>query len=120
MRFFDPRFDAISLFDAAQFNAPLFEHVIGPLTGQWNVLTAMESLRVPILLAHGRYDYAVPFTMWNGIVERVPNVTLHVFDRSGHQPFFEEPQEFADVALAWISRSGRQTRRTMNQFAVGS
>lgn len=108
MRFFDPRFDAVSLFAESQFNARLFEHVL-KLTGQWNVLTEAESLRVPILLAHGRYDYAVPFTMWNEVIEKVPNATLHLFQRSGHQTFFEEPAQFAEVVLAWMARSARAT-----------
>jgi pimeloyl-ACP methyl ester carboxylesterase len=104
MRFFDPRFDAVSLFADSQFNPQLFEQVL-KLTGQWNVLTGVESLRVPILLAHGRYDYSAPFTMWNDVVEKVPNATLHVFERSGHQTFFEEPARFAEVVLAWMARS---------------
>jgi pimeloyl-ACP methyl ester carboxylesterase len=49
----------------------------------------------------------VPYTMWNGIVDEIPNATLHLFERSGHQTFFEEPQRFADVALEWMSRSDR-------------
>ena len=105
MRFFDARFDAMPLFADAQVNPQLFAHVLGPLTASWNVLSGAESLRVPILIAHGRYDYVVPFTMWNGIVEKIPSATMHVFERSGHQTFFEEPQRFAEVALAWMLRS---------------
>ena len=58
---------------------------------------------MPILLAHGRYDYAVPYTMWTGVVDRVPNATLHLFERSGHQTFYEEPAQFAAVARAWMA-----------------
>jgi len=104
MRFFDPRFDAVSLFADTQFNPGLFEHVLA-LTAPWNVLDGVESLQAPILLAHGRYDYAVPFTMWDGVVEQIPNATLRLFERSGHQPFFEEPRQFAEVVLDWMSAS---------------
>jgi proline iminopeptidase len=109
MRFFDPRFDAVSLFAKSQFNARLFERVL-TLTGQWNVLIEVESLRVPVLLAHGRYDYAAPFTMWNEVVEKLPDATLHLFERSGHQTFFEEPARFVEVVLAWMARSAGSTR----------
>ena len=105
MRFFDPRVDAASLFAGSMFNPRLFEHLLGTLTARWSILAGIESLRVPILLAHGRYDYAVPFTMWDGIVDKVPNARLHLFERSGHQPFFEEPVRFAEVVLAWMSPS---------------
>jgi len=112
MRFFDPRFDAAALFAGAMFNPRVFEHVLGTLTAGWSVLADRESLRVPVLLAHGRYDYAVPFTMWDGIVDQLPNAHLHLFERSGHQPPFEEPVRFAEVVLAWISRQpGHPNRR---------
>lgn len=103
MRFFDPRADAAALFSDVQFNARLFEHVVGPLTSQWSALDGVESLSVPMFLAHGRYDYAVPHTMWTDIVGRVPNATLHLFERSGHQAFYEEPAQFARLARAWMT-----------------
>ena len=106
MRFFDARFDALSLFAEADFKPHLFEHVVGPLTATWDVAAGKESLEMPILIAHGRYDYVSPYTMWDGIVETLPNATMHLFERSGHQTFFEEPERFVEVVRAWIGRSG--------------
>ena len=106
MRFFDPRFDAVSLFAEADFKPHLFEHVVGPLTASWDVTAGKESLEVPILMAHGRYDYVSPYTMWDGIVETLPRAAMHLFERSGHQAFFEEPARFVEVVRAWMERSG--------------
>jgi proline iminopeptidase len=106
MRFFDPRFDQMPLFADAAFNPRLFERVIGPLTAHWDVTADMPSLRVPVLLAHGRYDYVSPYTMWDGIVEALPDATMHLFQRSGHQTFFEEPQPFVEVVRGWMARTG--------------
>jgi proline iminopeptidase len=111
MRFFDPRFDAMPLFAEADFKPKLFERVLGPLTANWDVTVDMPSLRVPILLAHGRYDYVSPYTMWNGIVDALPAATQHVFERSGHQTFFEEPQRFAEVVREWMARTGASARQ---------
>jgi proline iminopeptidase len=105
MRFYDPRFNALPLFAEAEFKPQLFEHILGRLTSTWNVSIGREELRVPILLAHGRYDYAIPYTMWNGITETLPDATLHLFERSGHQTFFEEPERFAEVVRAWMVRT---------------
>ncbi len=105
MRFFDPRFNALPLFAEAEFKPQLFEHILGRLTSNWNVTIGRDELRVPILLAHGRYDYAIPYTMWNGITETLPDATLHLFERSGHQTFFEEPERFAEVVRAWMART---------------
>lgn len=110
MRFFDPRFNAFPLFAEAEFNPQLFERVLG-LTSIWDVRAAGEQLRVPILIAHGRYDYVVPYTMWTGITETLPDATLHLFDRSGHQTFFEEPERFAEVARAWMARAAQSAQQ---------
>ena len=104
MRFFDPRFNAVPLFAEAEFRPELFERVLGSLTSGWNVTSGDDRLRVPTLLAHGRYDYVVPHTMWTGIVHTLPDATLHVFERSGHQPFFEEPERFVEVVREWMAR----------------
>ena len=111
MRFFDPRFDALPLFAESEFKPALFQHVLGPLTATWNVTANKESLEVPILIAHGRYDYVSPYTMWNGIVETLPHATQHLFERSGHQTFFEEPERFVEVVREWMARSGASARQ---------
>jgi len=105
MRFFDPRFDAMPLFAEAEFNPAFFQHVLGPLTATWDVKADTPSLRVPILVAHGRYDYVSPSTMWDGIIEALPDATHHIFERSGHQTFFEEPERFVEVVRAWMART---------------
>ena len=110
MRFFDPRFDAMPIFATSDFKPKLFEHVLGSLTSAWRVTHDPASLRVPILIAHGRYDYVVPYTMWDGLVETLPAATLHLFERSGHQTFFEEPARFAEVVLAWMGSAAAAPR----------
>lgn len=110
-RFFDPRFDAMPLFAEADFKPKLFEHVLGPLTAKWDVTADLKSLRVPILLAHGRYDYVSPYTMWDGIVDALPEATMSLFERSGHQPFFEEPARFVEVVREWMARTGASARQ---------
>jgi proline iminopeptidase len=111
MRFFDPRFDAVALFAETDFKPRLFGHVLGPLTAAWNVTVDRESLRVPIFVAHGRHDYVVPYTMWDGIIDTLPDATLHLFERSGHQTFFEEPERFVEVVRAWMAQTGAAARQ---------
>jgi proline iminopeptidase len=101
-RFFDARVDAARLFAEAVVNPAVLGHILGTLAPAWDVTVGLESLRVATLLAHGRYDYTVPWTLWDGVAARLPNTTLHVFERSGHQPFFEEPGRFAEVLTGWM------------------
>jgi pimeloyl-ACP methyl ester carboxylesterase len=58
-----------------------------------------------INVAQGRDDDTVPYTLWDGIVPRLPRASFHLFDRSGHQPFFEERAEFTARVLAWLEAS---------------
>ena len=103
MRYYDARFDAAPLFAEAVSKPQLLQHVMGPLTQGWDVTVDSGSLRVPIFLAHGRYDYVVPHVLWDGIASTLPNATLQIFEKSGHQPFFEEPDRFAAAVMEWMA-----------------
>jgi len=104
MRFFDPRFDAAPLFAEADVKPRLLQHIFGTLTPAWDVTDGADSLRVPVFIAHGRYDYTVPHVLWDGIAERLPNATVQIFARSSHHPFLEEPDRFAVALTDWMSR----------------
>ncbi len=103
MRFYDARFDAAPLFAGAIVKPRLLQHVMGTLTAGWDVAIKPGPVRVPTLIAHGRYDYTVPHVLWDGVADRIPGVILEVFERSGHQPFVEEPDRFAEVVTDFMA-----------------
>ena len=103
MRFFDARFDAAPLFAEAEHRPALLQHILGTLAPGWDVTTGWDSLRVPILIAHGRHDYVVPYVLWEEIAPRLPGATLQIFAQSGHQPFLEEPARFASALSDWMA-----------------
>jgi proline iminopeptidase len=102
IRFYDARTDMMPLYQGSVVRPELFSHLLGPLTKEWDVTRDPSSLRVPLLLTHGRYDYTVPHTLWDDIEAILPTATRRVFSRSGHQPFFEEPDEFTRVVAEWM------------------
>ena len=104
LRFFDARLDAVPLFAGSEVRPGLLEQIIRTLAPGWDVTADPGSLRVPVFLAHGRHDYVVPHVLWEGIPERLPNATMQIFERSGHQPFFEEPDRFAEAVTDWMAR----------------
>ena len=66
------------------------------------------SLAVPVLLTRGRSDYTAPYDLWDGIPATLPDATFRLFEASGHQPFFEEPERFTPVVTEWMgSRAAR-------------
>jgi proline iminopeptidase len=106
MRFFNPQADAAAFFADAEVSPALLGHLAGEMTRQWDVMQQANLLRAPTFLALGRCDYVSPWVLWNGVAERLPSVARQIFERSGHQPFFEEPEEFADRLLKWMRGSG--------------
>jgi proline iminopeptidase len=106
MRFFDAATDAAPLFAGAQPSPALLGHLLGRLAPGWDAATAAGELSVPLLLALGRYDYVVPHRLWDDIAPRLSGATVALFERSGHQPFVEEPERFADVVTGWLARRG--------------
>ena len=103
MRFFDARFDAAPLFAEADFKPGLLKHIMGTLAPAWDVTFESTALRVPIFIAQGRYDYTGPYVLWEGIAAKLANATLQIFEQSGHQPFFEEPDQFAVALTDWMN-----------------
>ena len=66
------------------------------------VIVDSESLRVPIFIAYRRYDYDVPYALWADVASTLATETMQVFERSGHQPFLEEPDRFAQALTDWM------------------
>jgi proline iminopeptidase len=103
LRFFDPRFDAPPLFEGAILNPAMLAHLLGKLTAGWDVTTGAATSRVPTFLGHGRHDYVVPWMLWQPLLARLPATTWRLFERSGHQPFVEEPQAFVTAVTGWLA-----------------
>lgn len=65
----------------------------------WPLLPAMS---MPTLVMTGRYDINVaPSTAWK-IHKAIPNSRWEVFEKSGHLPYFEEPEKFVRVVEEFL------------------
>ena len=63
----------------------------------------LEKYRFPVLVGCGRYDMNVaPLIAWN-IHNEIAGSQFVVFEKSGHMPFFEEPEKFVAVMNAFLS-----------------
>jgi proline iminopeptidase len=63
---------------------------------------ALPSLAMPTLVVTGRYDINVaPSTAWK-IHKAIPNSRWEVFEKSGHLPYFEEPEKFVRVVEGFL------------------
>jgi proline iminopeptidase len=61
-------------------------------------------VRQPVLVLAGRHDRTCPVAASERMVELLPNAELHVFERSAHMTFVEEPGAFLGVVRRFLSR----------------
>jgi len=65
--------------------------------GKFDMWPAVAQLSMPTLVATGRYDINVaPSTAWK-IHKAIANSRWVVFEKSGHLPYFEEPDKFVSI-----------------------
>jgi proline iminopeptidase len=64
----------------------------------------IKKFRMPVLVLTGRYDMNVaPQTAWR-IHQAIAGSQWAVFERSGHLPWYEEPEAFAGVVMPFLDR----------------
>lgn len=104
---FDPQFDSTPLWEGVKVNMDMFNYVWGELFRDIDVTEGLESLQRPVFLALGRYDFLIaPPSSWDPIRDSFQDVTIRVFENSGHTPQYEVPELFDQELLEWISEHG--------------
>lgn len=99
---YDPDYDAAWLWEGVTPNVDILNRVFGELFATYDLQQGPEQIRVPVLVIHGRFDYSVPYTLWEAHQSKVPQLTYHLFDRSGHTPQLEEAQRCAQAMVEWV------------------
>jgi pimeloyl-ACP methyl ester carboxylesterase len=61
-----------------------------------------SDLRCPALLIVGRHDPQTPVRVSMALHTRIGGSQLVIFERSGHSPFIEEPERFAQVLTGFL------------------
>jgi len=72
--------------------------------GKYDLNPEIGKFRLPVLVITGRYDMNVAPVVAMKIHRAIPGSQLVIFDRSGHLPFFEEPERFKKVVEEFLSR----------------
>lgn len=103
---FDPEYDASPLWDGVFVNAAALDRLHEVFTG-YELTWSPDELRSPVLSVMGRFDFAVPHTLWDAARARLPRHTYVLLERSGHTPQLEEPDLFNQHFLEWLESSPR-------------
>ena len=63
------------------------------LLKDWAVMDRLGEIQAPTLVIAGREDFVYPPQHQEELAARIPNATLAIIDRAGHNPHDEQPVE---------------------------
>jgi proline iminopeptidase len=99
---YDEHFDASNLWDGVEIN-PIGATIIwGPMFGDYDIASSLKAIKCPIFLALGRYDYFNPPHLWDKYRKDASDLTIRIFEKSGHTPQLEEPDNFDAELMKWL------------------
>lgn len=67
------------------------------------VRAALDGVRCPVLVLHGRRDRLVPAAYAESVLRDHPSWTGHVFPDLGHVPQMEAPDRWFDEVAGWLA-----------------
>lgn len=94
---------ANKLIDKMIFN-PKVTALNAILNPKYNVTSQLTKIDVPTLILVGKNDFMCPPSQAQRMHERIPNSELYIFEKCGHSPFYETPDEFYRVIRDWYKR----------------
>ncbi len=70
---------------------------------KFNLNPEIQKFKFPTLVITGRFDMNVAAVCAYRIHKQIPRSEFVVFDRSGHMPFYEEPEKFVQVVDGFLA-----------------
>jgi proline iminopeptidase len=102
---YDYTFDASPLWTDVHVNMPIIDQLWGVVFRDLDITKGLKELKVPVLIALGKFDYLVaPFFTWNAIRSYFNDLTMRFFEKSSHTPQLEEPDLFDQELVNWIDQ----------------
>lgn len=106
MLWYDWNFDATFLWKDVILSAIGSNIIWGSMFSDYDMKKTLNKIHCPIFLALGRHDYWNPPYLWDIYESRFKNITLRVFEKSGHTPSIEEPMLFNTEVESWLRAQG--------------
>lgn len=100
---YDYAFDARFLWEGVYTNMAMIDYVWGDVFRNIDCTKNLDTLRVPVFLVLGQYDFLTgPVHLWDKVKTAFADIRIEVFARSAHAPQYEEADQFDQKLLAWI------------------
>ena len=101
--FYDYSFNATAMWEGVYTNMEVIDYLWGRAFAEQDLLQLTRSFPKPVFVGLGRYDFLVaPVSLWEAI-EDTSQVKKVIFEQSGHNPMFEEPELFDEQLINWIN-----------------
>ncbi|HET6818781.1 MAG TPA: alpha/beta hydrolase [Mycobacteriales bacterium] len=95
---FDFCFDCRALWQGVEVNLEvLYQLFSADGFATWD----LEPTDLPTFLALGRYDYLLPYFVWEAPKKRFATLTERLYERSAHTPPYEQPGQFNADLVSW-------------------
>lgn len=102
---YDAGFDASPMLAGVEWNLEVFGRLWGEVFRDIDITQALETFDRPVLLALGRHDFVIaPPSSWDPITPKFRDITVRIFERSGHTPQYEEAEAFDAALLEWMAK----------------
>ena len=69
----------------------------------YDVRDGLHKITCPTLVVGGRHDWICPPEYSEELASLIPNADLRIFERSGHEVIYDEPNELFDVIRGFMT-----------------
>jgi len=101
LRWYDLSFDSSDLWAGYRKNTEGQAHIMNHLATSYDV-RENAPVKIPVFMIQSIHDYVVPYTLWDDYADVFTDLTLHVFEKSGHTPQLEEQDLFDKLLIEWL------------------
>jgi proline iminopeptidase len=100
--FYDPRYDSSWIYEVVESNRDIANQLFQVILKDYDIAKRPGRVMTPVFLAIGRYDYLWPYYLWDDRKDVFPNLSYHLFEKSGHFPMVEEQELFDQKLIEWV------------------
>ena len=101
---YDPTYDCSWIWKGVKVNPKIMGKLEGVLFKTYDIEEDSNLNNIPIFVAMGKHDYMVPHFQWDAEIEKLPEISYYLFEKSGHTPQLEETDEFNKKLVEWIKK----------------
>lgn len=101
LRWYDLSFNSSEFWAGYRENTEGQTHIMNILATSYNI-RENTPVKIPVFMSQSIHDYVVPYTLWDEYTDVFTDLTLHVFEKSGHTPQLEEQDLFDRKLIDWI------------------